>query len=50
MSKTTRRITTVIASALLGGALAAGTGIGWDAAPASVSAKGSVVTNGIGWD
>ncbi|MCJ1677702.1 hypothetical protein MTF65_10195 [Streptomyces sp. APSN-46.1] len=50
MSKTSRRLTTAIVSALLGGALAVGNGIGWDVAPASVSASGSVVSNGIGWD
>ncbi|MCB5170184.1 hypothetical protein LG634_35975 [Streptomyces bambusae] len=62
---TTRRITTAVASALLGGALAAGAGIGWDAtgngigwdsaghttvAQAAAPTKGSVVANGIGWD
>ncbi|MEU9109871.1 hypothetical protein AB0D54_37215 [Streptomyces xanthophaeus] len=50
MSKTSRRITTAIATALLGGALAAGTGFGWDTAPADVTAMGAVVSNGFGWD
>ncbi|MFE0704813.1 hypothetical protein [Streptomyces sp. NPDC058872] len=53
---TTRRLATAVASALLGGALAAGAGIGWDSAgaeavtQAAALTKGSVVANGIGWD